>query len=119
MADTPLFFDSEEEQEEVAAENILESEEGEDSDLEIIATTSNKRKLERADSASVVEIDAVDTRYKRFIGEIMISGWSTVNGKAYISSGEQVMIERDKSVKTKVAKSVGFQSYVDCYLQKA
>ncbi|EIM22768.1 hypothetical protein WALSEDRAFT_44505 [Wallemia mellicola CBS 633.66] len=35
----------------------------------------------------------------------MISGWSTVNGKAYISSGEQVIIERDKGVKTKVAKS--------------
>ncbi|TIB13798.1 hypothetical protein E3P89_01653 [Wallemia ichthyophaga] len=92
--DTPLFFDSGDEWEE--ENNKTES------DLEIVASTPAKRKhedkLSREDT-DVVEITAKtdETRYNRFIGEIIISGWSTVNGKGYARSGEQVLVERDKN----------------------
>lgn len=98
--ETPLFFDSGDEGEQAAPINALESDNNNESDMEISASTSTKRKLNREDT-DVVEIKAEETRYRRFVGEIMISGWSTVNGKGYVGSGEQVLIERDKGVQSK------------------
>ena len=100
--EAPLFFDSGDEADDAAAQNLLASDDEHDSDMEIIASTSssNKRKLEREDT-DVVVVKAEETRCRRYIGEIMINGWSTVNGKGYASSGEQVIIERDKSVQKK------------------
>ena len=81
--------------------------ESSDNDLEIVKqSTSKKRKLSRDESVIEIPSDKSNREpFNRFIGEITIDGWSTVNGKGYVSNGDSLLIERDKSTNKKPASN--------------
>ena len=81
--------------------------ESSDNDLEIVKqSASKKRKLSRDESVIEIPSDKSNREpFNRFIGEITIDGWSTVNGKGYVSNGDSLLIERDKSTNKKPASN--------------